>query len=223
MTHSLHRCGNENSLRRDYVLLCTPAKGVNHQGAAEKLIRILDMIMEVGPSNIGFYGHGSLLSNISIDKVKSTFHDNSRVRCCFDDKEKLKEVLKRIKNADLGLSITVSGLMTQIKEISNELELKPHTVNISCGVFGRVDQLPSKEVMEISTLCGHGMISFGLVKRVMKRLLEGKLSLNQAIQELGEPCTCGIFNPTRAQEILIDAVQKERIGQVGLSSIMAVE
>jgi hypothetical protein len=101
MTHSLHRCGNEKSLRRDYVFLCTPAKGMNNQGAAEKLIKILDIVMDVGPSNIGFYGHGSLLTNISIDQVKSKFHDNSRVRCCFDDKEKLKEVLERVKNKDL--------------------------------------------------------------------------------------------------------------------------
>jgi hypothetical protein len=211
MTHSLHRCGNEESLRKDYVFLCTPAKGVNHQGAAEKLIKILDIVMDVGPSNIGFYGHGSLLSNISIDKVKSKFHDNSRVRCCFDDKEKLKEVLKRVKKEDLGLSITVSGLINELKEISNELELKPHTINVSCGVFGKVDRLPPKEVMEISTMCGHGMISFGLVKSVIKKLLEGKLSFNEAVHQLGEPCTCGIFNPSRAHDILTDIVHRGQI------------
>ena len=202
MTHSLHRCGHEESLRRDYIFLCTPAKGVNNQGAAKKLIKILDIIMDVGPSNIGFYGHGSLLNGISIDMVKSKFHDNSRIRCCFDDKEKLKEILRRVKKEDLGLSITVSGLISQLKEISNELKLEPHTINISCGVLGKVDRLPSREIMEITTMCGHGMISFGLVKRVIKELREGKLSFNEAVQQIGEPCTCGIFNPSRAHEIL---------------------
>jgi hypothetical protein len=202
MTHSLHRCGHEESLRRDYIFLCTPAKGVNNQGAAKKLIKILDMIMDIGPSNIGFYGHGSLLSGISIDAVKSKFHDNSRIRCCFDNKEKLKEILRRVKKEDLGLSITVSGLISELKEISNELRLEPHTINICCGVLGKVDRLPSREIMEITTMCGHGMISFGLVKRVIKELREGKLSFKEAVQRIGEPCTCGIFNPSRADEIL---------------------
>jgi hypothetical protein len=210
MTHSLHRCGNDESLRKDYVLLCTPAKGVNDQGAAEKLRRILDIVMDVGPCNIGFYGHGSLLTNVSIDEVKKKFHDNSRVRCCFDDREKLKEALKRIKNEDLGLSITVSGLISELKEISNELKIRPHTINVSCGIFGKVDRLPAKEVMEISTMCGHGMISFALVKDVVKRLLEGKLSYNEAIHQLGEPCTCGIFNPSRAHQILKDFIDSRR-------------
>lgn len=211
MTHSLHRCGNEKSLEKDFVFLCTPAKGVNNQGAAEKLVKILDIVMDVGPSNIGFYGHGSILTNISIGKVKSKFHDNSRVRCCFDDKEKLKEVLKAVKDEDLGLSITVSGLISELKEIGKELELKPHTINISCGVFGKVDRLPAKEVMEISTMCGHGMISFGLVRGVIKRLLESEMSFDEAVHQLGEPCTCGIFNPSRAYEILMDIIHKQDI------------
>jgi hypothetical protein len=211
MTHSLHRCGNRKSLEKDYVFLCTPAKGVNNQGAAEKLTKILDIIMDVGCANIGFYGHGSILSKVKIDKVKKEFHENSRVRCCFDDKEKLQEVLKRVKNEDLGLSITVSGLMAELKEISKELNCKPHTINISCGVFGKIDRLPGKEVMEISTMCGHGMVAHQLVTNIIKELQEGKLDIHKAVHRLGEPCTCGIFNPTRANEILMNIVQEQNI------------
>ena len=211
MTHSLHRCGNRKSLEKDFVFLCTPAKGVNNQGAVEKLIKILDIVMEVGPANIGFYGHGSIMTNISIDKVKSHFHHNYRVRCCFDDKEKLKEVLKRVKEEDFGLSITVSGLMSELKEISKELELKPHTINVSCGVFGKVDRLPAKEVLEISTMCGHGMVSHRFVKEAMKRTQKGEMSIDEAVQQLGEPCTCGIFNPSRAHEILMNSIRKQEI------------
>jgi hypothetical protein len=202
MTHSLHRRGSVESLRGDYVLLCTPAKGVNNTDAAQKLIRILDILMEVGPANIGFYGHGSLINGINIEEVKKKFHNNSRVRCCFDDKEKLKEALKRIKEEDLGLSITVSGLISEIKDISRELSLKPHTVNISCGCFGKVDRLPSSEVLELTTMCGHGMVSFSLAESVLERLQAGKMGIDEAVHTLGEPCTCGIFNPTRADKLL---------------------
>lgn len=191
------------------MFLCTPAKGVNTQGAAEKLIKVLDIVMEVGPANIGFYGHGSILTDISIDDVKNRFHDNSRIRCCFDEKEKLKEVLRRVKDEDLGLSITVSGLISEIKEISKELELKPHTINISCGVFGRVDHLPTKEVMEVSTMCGHGLISAKLIEEVINRLRKGEMKLDEAIHTLGGPCTCGIFNPSRARETLTAIVNEQ--------------
>lgn len=209
MTHTLHRRGDRESLENDYVFLCTPAKGVNTEGAAEKLVRILDIVMEVGPTNIGFYGHGSMLSDVSVDEAKKAFHDTSRIRCCFDDKEKLKEVLKRVKQEDLGLSITVSGLIDEIEEISKELELKPHTINISCGVFGKVDRLPEKEVMEIATMCGHGLVSAALAKEVMDRLREGEIDFGEAIRRLGGPCTCGIFNPSRAHDILTAVVDKE--------------
>lgn len=210
MTHSLHRCGHEQSLRKDYVFLCTPAKGINDQGAAEKLIRTLDILMEVGPANIGFYGHGSLMTDVNIENVKKTLHNNSRLRCCFDDKEKLKEVLRRIKSEDLGLSITLSGLISELREISRELSLKPHTINISCGCFGKVERLPSKKIMEIATMCGHGMIGYPFIESVIKKIQEGKIDFSVAARQLGKPCTCGIFNPTRAQEVLEEIIRNDK-------------
>lgn len=207
MTHSLHRQGSIDSLRGDYIFLCTPAKGINNTDAAQKMCRILDILMEVGPANIGFYGHGSLLNGININDVKQNLHDNSRLRCCFDDKVKLKEVLQRIKTEDLGLSITVSGLVSELNSIIKELSLKPHTINISCGCFGKVDRLPPNKILEISTMCGHGMISFSLVENIIKRLRQGRIEFDEAVCKLGEPCTCGIFNPTRASHILHNIIQ----------------
>jgi len=208
MTHSLHRGGSEESLKNDYVFLCTPAKGINDKGAREKLLKVLDIIMEIGPSNIGFYGYGSLLSGISIAEVKKNFHDNSRIRCNFDSKEKVKEAIGRIKSENLGLSITVSGLIEEIKEISNELGLKLHTINISCGCYGKINRLPSSEILELSTMCGHGMVSYALIKSVVNKLKTGEIDYDEAIHTLGEPCTCGIFNPTRARHILQGIINK---------------
>jgi hypothetical protein len=202
MTHSLHRQGSEESLNKDYVFLCTPSKGINNRGAKEKLLRVLDIVMATKPSNIGFYGHGSLLNNISISDVKESFNDNSRIRCSYDSKENIKETLRLIKSEDLGLSITVSGLIKEIKEISCELGLKPHTINISCGYYGKTNRLPSSKVLELSTMCGHGMISFDLVQDIILKLKDGEIDDEHAVHQLGKPCTCGIFNLTRAREIL---------------------
>jgi len=204
MTHSLHRQGSEKSLQKDYIFLCTPSKGINDRGAKEKLLKVLDIVIAIGPSNIGFYGHGSLLNNISIADVKENFDDNSRVRCSFDSKEKIKEALRLVKLENLGLSIAVSGLKKELKEISLELGLEPHTINISCGYYGKISRLPSSKVLELSTMCGHGMIGFNLVQDIIRKLKDGDIDDKQAVHQLGEPCTCGIFNPTRAREILTD-------------------
>jgi hypothetical protein len=219
MTHSLHRRGSEESLQQDYVFLCTPAKGVNNKGALQKLIRILDILMEVGPSNIGFYGHGSLMSGVNIEEVKKSLRDTSRLRCCFDDKEKLEQVLRRVKSEDLGLSITVSGLISELNGMARELSLKPHTINISCGCFGKVERLPPTKILEISTMCGHGMISYSLVESIIKRLREATIGLDEATRQLGEPCTCGIFNPSRAHDILQDIIHNGLINNKGVAKV----
>lgn len=202
MTHTLHRMGDEQTLKNDYIFLCTPAKGINNAGAREKLIKMLDILLEAGPINIGFYGHGSKIEDIDFDEVKRCMHDNSRLRCCFDDKEKLKAALKKIKEGNFGLSITVSGLISELLDISNDLSLKPHTVNIACGVYGKVEYLPGEQIREITTMCGHGMIGFKLTEETIGKLKRREIEMEKAIGILQKPCTCGIFNPTRAREIL---------------------
>jgi hypothetical protein len=202
MSHSLHRLGSSESLKRDYVFLCTPAQGINSTGATQKLIEILDILLEVGPVNLGFYNQGAMMSGICIEAIKENINDNSRLRCCFDSREKIKEVLKRVNAKNFGLSIVISGLITEIIDIAKELSLKPHTINISCGVFGRVDRLPEAKALEISTMCGHGMIAHRFTTSTIEKFKKDQISLDEAIQLMGEPCTCGIYNPTRAREIL---------------------
>ncbi len=208
MTHSLHRLGGEQSLKRDYVLLCTPAAGIRTKGAREKLQRILDLVMEVGPANIGFYGFGNMLTGLRMEEVRESLKDHSRLRCCLDDRDKVKEVLRRLVSEDLGISVTVSGPVSELERIGRELGLTPHTIHMSCGTFGKADLLPDREILEISTLCGHGMIAHGLVADVIEKLRDGGMKMQEAVRTLGGPCTCGIFNPSRAQEILQRIVER---------------
>ena len=219
MTHTLHRIGREESLKNDYVFLCTPAKGINNKGAKEKLLKILDILLEAGPINIGFYGYGSKIEDIDFEEIKKQMHDNSRLRCCFDDKEKLREVLKKVKEGNFGLSITVSGLISELLDISNDLSLKPHTVNISCGVYGKVEYLPNEKIREITTMCGHGMIGFRLTEETIEKLKRGEIDIEKAVATLQKPCTCGIVNPTRVREIIQKILIEEEDRKVKLQRI----
>lgn len=211
MTHSLHRHVNLESLVDDFIILCTPAKGVNARGAGEKLKKILRLFFDEGPANIGFYGMGSMADGLETEAVIASLHDTSRLRCCFDDRNKVATVVAKIKKDDLGLSVVISGTISEVLDMAHALELVPHTINLSCGILGKVDLLPEAPVLELSTMCGHGLISHRLASAILQKTRAGILDIEKGVDILRKPCTCGIFNPTRARDIL--AAQQEVINK----------
>ena len=135
--------------------------------------------------------------------------ETPRVRCCFDSKEKMFEVLKRIKELDAGLSVTISGINEDVLEMANKLDIKAHSINYSLGIFGRTELLPPEEVMEFITMCGHGMISKDLVIKTINDVRKGKKTLRDAAKIIAQPCVCGIFNVNRAEKILSKYVSRQ--------------
>ena len=109
MSHSLHRRGNPEDLKQDYILLVTAASGINNEGSKEKLLKVLDLVWEIGPINTGSNETGTILSGVSVEEIKAGFTKVPRVRCCFDNEGKMREILRRLVEMDLGISVTVSG------------------------------------------------------------------------------------------------------------------
>ncbi len=204
MTHTLHREGSVESLKNDYLLLITPAMGYNDEGAAEKIRKLIDIVFDVGPINYGCYelGKNILSDKIDIDVIKDETRDNSRIRCVFNSKEKFKEVIKRVVEEDLGLSVTLSALQEPIEDILKELNIDPHSVNNSLGVVGDLDKLPDENFRKITTMCGHAMVSSHLVKDLLLKIKKDRMSVEKASVELAKPCLCGIFNQERAAILL---------------------
>ncbi len=209
MTHSLHRRGTEESLEKDYVLLVTSAYGFNHEGSKEKMRKILDEVFEVEPCNIGSYDTGTIHSGVDIQEIRDALNDVPRVRCCFSTKEQMIKVLERIKELDLGLSVTVSGLTDEVLDIAENLELQPHSINLSLEVWGNIEELPSEEVLELVTMCGHGLISSGLVENCIEKIKKGRMTARQAAVKISHPCVCGIYNPDRAEKLLEKYVPRD--------------
>jgi hypothetical protein len=203
MTHTLHREGTGESLEDDLLLLITPAIGRNDPGAAEKLKHLIDIIFERGPANYGCYERGrNIFSGVTADEIKETTGDRSRIRCVFSDREKFRELIMRIVKENTGLSVTVSGLMSIVREIAADLGLKPHSVNLSLGVHGNRDLLPHDDIRQITTMCGHGMVAPNLVKNMIGKVKRGRLTPQEAAVELAKPCICGVFNTERASTLL---------------------
>lgn len=117
-------------------------------------------------------------------------------------------MIQFIKEPDYGLSVTVSGLIDEVKDITRELSIKPHSINLSVGIHGKVQELPSPEVLEFVTMCGHGMISASLVEKLIEDVKAGSYTPEKAAEEMAGPCVCGIFNTERAAKLLEKYVQE---------------
>jgi hypothetical protein len=96
----------------------------------------------------------------------------------------------------------VSGSIDRVRDVSAELGIDPHMVNLSLGIHGRTDRLPPADIREFTTMCGHGVVSPHLVKDMIRRVKTGKVSEWDGSVLLAEPCTCGIYNPCRSAELL---------------------
>jgi DNA polymerase elongation subunit (family B) len=202
MTHSLHRNGTCENLKDDYVILVTPAVGINNVNSQDNLRDILDKIFELKPTNIGSYETGTIFSGATIEQIKDQLSETPRVRCCFSDKEKIKELVRYIKEKDFGISVTLSGLTEDVLNIAEELNINPHSINLSLGIYGKTEKLPSEEVLEFTTMCGHGMISKHLVAKLIDDVRQGKTTIDKASETIARPCVCGIFNTERAKQLL---------------------
>ena len=148
----------------------------------------------------------NLYSGVDPERVLSSIKDGARVFSAFNSREKVKKALLRIKEADEGISIVVSGLIDRVREISEEIGLEPHMVNLSLGVHGNTNRLPPPDIRQFTTMCGHGVVSPVLVRNVVRKVKTGKVSAWEGSLILAKPCACGIFNPHRSEEILKEIV-----------------
>jgi hypothetical protein len=127
------------------------------------------------------------------------------VTAVFDNRESAEAFLKRIREEDLGLSVNVSTSIEGAEDCCRFAGLPRHSVGYSLGFEGKTEKMPNSQVTMLSTMCGHGMISHSLAKKMIDFVKENRRSPEQAAATLNRFCSCGVFNPTRAKRILEDA------------------
>ena len=200
MSHTLHREGSLESLSRDYVVLAMPCQGRTIAGSGEILRRFMDMAQKYHPVNLS----NSKVGNIynlpgGYEELWAGTMDGHICHAVFADVEDLYGFLKA---ADMGISIVVSGLMDAVGECCHKTGLTPHSANMSLGIYGRTDKLVPDDVREVTTMCGHGMVTGDLVLQKVDRIRKGRTTPEKAAKELTELCVCGIFNPERCAKLL---------------------
>lgn len=202
MTHTLHRIGSDASLSDDYVVLIMPSKDINHEGSAVKLKRFFELALQNQAVKIGDARLGNEYHQGGRDKMVANVEDRAVIHAVFKEQKSLIAMLKALKAEDLGLSVVVSGIFDKVRECCRQAELESHSINQSLGRWGRTDRLPSDNILEINTMCGHGMVTVNLIEKIAQDVKAGNLSPEEGAEELFKPCMCGIFNPYRAANLL---------------------
>src|SRR5260370_1314996 len=113
--------------------------------------------------------------------------------------------MRAVRAADLGRSVTISACIDGGEECCDAAGLCRHSVGYSLGFEGKTGRLPNEDVLMLSTMCGHGMVSSSLAKKMIDWVKEGRRTPEQAVTYLARFCSCGVFNPSRALRILEDS------------------
>jgi hypothetical protein len=208
MTNTLHRQGNRESLKKDYVIFAHTAKGITREGSAPKLQEFMRICLKYHPVNIGDTRQGNILQDdIDIQKLIANQGDGAGAEAVFTDLETLQKVVEDLIRADLGISINISGLLDEVQACCRRAGIERHSAEHSLGFWGAKDRLPEREILEFNTMCGHGMVSFNFIRKMIEYVKLRRLTPKKAARIMAKCCECGAFNPARA-EMLLEKIKK---------------
>ena len=203
MTNTLHRQGKIKSLKEDFVVFMTAAPGINREGSAPKLQEFMRICERYHPINMGNVKRGNIYKDdVEIQKFIASLSEGAGTTAVFTDIDTVQKVIEELIKADLGISINISGLLDEVQQCCRKAGIVRHSAEHSLGFWGARERLPEREVLEINTLCGHGMISFNFIRKMIEYVKLRRLSPKKAARIMAKSCECGAFNPLRAEELL---------------------
>jgi hypothetical protein len=217
MTNTLHRFGDAASFYDDYIVFAIPSRGNNDQDSIPRLKRFLEMALLFKPVNLGDASHGGALRpcrhlnpmahwkrNTTLDfrSVIDGVDTPTTMAAVFDNRVAAEDFFKAVKEADLGLSVNISTSIDGADQCCHAAGVPRHSVGYSLGFEGKTEHLPDSQVLMLTTMCGHGMVSASLAKKMIDWVKEGRRTPEQAVTYLTRFCSCGVYNPARAKRIL---------------------
>lgn len=217
MTNTLHRFGDAASFRDDFVVFAIPSRGKNDADSVPKLRRFLEMALPFQPVNLGDARNGGALRPSR--SMNPTSHWKRDVKpdfaaviagldapttaaAVFDNRAAAEDFVKAVVAADLGLSVNISTSIDGAEQCCDAAGICRHSVGYSLGFEGKTEYLPNGDVLKLATMCGHGLVSASLAKKMIDWVKEGRRTPDQAVTYLQRFCSCGVFNPSRARRIL---------------------
>jgi hypothetical protein len=225
MTNTLHRFGDAQSFRDDFIVFAIASRGRNDENAVPRLRKFLEIAKQFKPVNLGDSRHGGALRSSrslnpfshwrrnnkpDFDAVVAGVDTPTTVAAVFDNLEAAEACTKAVREADLGLSINISTSVAGAQECCNAAGICRHSAGYSLGFEGKTEYLPNSDVLKVATMCGHGMISTSLAKKMIDWVKEGRRTPAEASAVMARFCSCGVFNPSRSSRLLEEARGRTR-------------
>ena len=223
MTNTLHRFGKPDDLKDDYIAFTLTSRGINEIGAVQKARDFLRVALKYNPVNLAgnsrygpifrpekdlnpfkLYARGRK-ETVSPEQVVQEMDPPGHALVVFDKKQAVEGFLKEIKEMDLGLSVNVSSLVEDVREMAPRTGILPHSINYALGFRGNLYRLPDQYVLALTTMCGHGLIAGNFAKKMIDSVKERRLTPEKAARYMAKFCVCGAFNNSRAERILREA------------------
>ena len=225
MTNTLHRYSDHYAVEPgapvpavedDFIVFAMATRNVNDDDLVEKYRTFVKLALTHNPVNAGDGTKGGLyrpqhglnpLAHWTRDqrpdpgRLLSDIEGHTTMAAVFKTFEDMEVFVKDLKEADLGVSINISSPVDAARRCCRDVGINPHSVEYSLGFQGRVDRLPDRRVLEVGTMCGHGMISHGLVRKLIDWVKEGRRTSEEASRYLARFCACGVFNMARAEKV----------------------
>jgi len=226
MTNTLHRYSqhyafdatlNPEPVRDDYIVFAMSSRGLNDDNLVEKYRTFLSLALKHNPVNIGDATKGGIFrprqdmnptahwrrdQRADAEQVLAGIDGHTTVAAVFDSYDAMKKFVAELKAANLGISINISAPMDEAERCCEAAGITRHSVEYSIGFRGRVDKLPDATTLELSTMCGHGMVSANFAKKLLEWVKENRRTPEEAARYMARFCICGVFNPTRAERII---------------------
>ncbi|HJT87339.1 MAG TPA: hypothetical protein VJ732_05770, partial [Bryobacteraceae bacterium] len=195
MTNTLHRYGDAASFRDDYVVFAIPSRGRNDVDSVPKLQQFLRMALPFHPVNLGDARNGGALRPSRSMKPTSHWRREAApdfeaviagldapttAAAVFENLAAAEDFVKAVRQADLGLSVNISTSIDGAEQCCDAAGLCRHSVGYSLGFEGKTEHLPHADVLVLSTMCGHGMVSASLAQKMIDWVKEGRRTPEQA-------------------------------------------
>ena len=225
MTNTLHRFGDAESFRDDYVVFAIASRGKNDVDSVPKLKRFLEIARRFNPVNLGDARHGGALRpsrsmnpsshwnrdiQPDFEGVINGLDTTTTAAAVFDNRPAAEDFVKAVKQEDLGLSVNISTSIDGAEQCCDAAHICRHSVGYSLGFEGETDRMASSQVLLLSTMCGHGMVSAAFAGKMIDWVKEGRRTPEQAAAYMARFCSCGVYNATRARRLLEDARKRPK-------------
>ena len=234
MTNTLHRYSEHYAFERpanpepvqdDFIVFAMASRGINDDDLVEKYRAFLRLALKYNPVNLGDATKGGMLrprrdlnpkahwkrdQRPNPEEVIAGIDGHTTVAAVFGSYGDMKAFVDDVRAAKLGISVNISAPIEEAERCCRETGITRHSVEYSLGFCGRVDKLPDATVLELTTMCGHGMLSAHFAKKMIDWAKENRRSPAELANTMARFCSCGVFNTSRAERILDEARTRNR-------------